>query len=46
MITDTATSLTTRAGLDEDVEPLDLLVLVTGIALPGAENPAPNGCCA
>jgi AcrR family transcriptional regulator len=39
VMTDTATALATRAGLAEEVEPLDLLVLVTGIALSGAEKP-------
>ncbi|MEV4599625.1 TetR/AcrR family transcriptional regulator [Amycolatopsis sp. NPDC049253] len=39
VMTDTATALASRAGLTEEVEPLDLLVLVTGIALSGAEKP-------
>ncbi|MEW2503312.1 TetR/AcrR family transcriptional regulator [Amycolatopsis sp. NPDC047767] len=39
VMTDTATALATRAGLAEEVEPLDLLVLTTGIALSGAEKP-------
>ncbi|MFI5612791.1 TetR/AcrR family transcriptional regulator [Amycolatopsis sp. NPDC051903] len=39
VMTATATALAARTNLAEDVEPLDLLVLTTGIALSGADGP-------